>query len=67
MFTTHLSNFTQLPDFISITESWLTDNDNILDYKIDNYHDPIHINRPTKNSDDLSRGRGGLITYIKKT
>ena len=63
-FLTHLSTIKTLPDIIAINESWLTDNDNILDYQIDNYHKPIIVNRPA-NENGEQHG-GGLMTYIHK-
>ena len=44
---------------ICLTESWLGENDNILDFELDGYHPP-HQNRPN----DLPGG--GVITYIHK-
>ena len=62
-FTTHLLGLDQLPDIISLTETWLLDSDNLLDYQIENYHKPILCNR--QKSSSCSKG-GGILTYIRK-
>ena len=61
--TAHLNSLTQQPDIIALTETWLTDNDNTLDYQIDNYNIPIISNRSSKNNKQFG---GGLMTYIHK-
>ena len=47
-------------DIISISETWLTENDNILDYKLDGYHCPVFSNRQ-------GRHGGGVMIYIHNT
>ena len=55
-----LSGFNCKLHIICLTESWLGENDNILDFALDGYHPPHHQNRPN----DLPGG--GVITYIHK-
>ena len=53
-------------DVISISETWLGDNDNILDFQLENYHPPICCNRQIKNVKNCNIVGGGVITYIHK-
>ena len=47
-------------DIICLSETWLKDSDNILDFQLDNYHMPLCFNRgPNKIG-------GGIIAYFHK-
>ena len=55
-FTTLLNSVERKIHIISITESWLSEKDNIVDYTLPGYHPPLYQNRNTHG--------GGVITYI---
>ena len=61
-FETLLASFSSQVDIITITETWLSVDDNVNDYTLTNYHPPIVSNRKSKNS--LG---GGVMTYIHKS
>ena len=54
-------------DIISISETWLTSDDNLLDYQLDNYHLPINNNRDFKNRNKNGIIGGGVLTYFHKS
>ena len=54
-------------DIISISETWLTNNDNILDFQLNNYHPPIYYNRETKKNNDSYNIGGGVVTYFHES
>ena len=54
-----ISQMSQKAHVITLTETWLSENDNIDDFKIEGYHPPLAQNRKNKHG-------GGVITYIHK-
>ena len=57
--TEMLSLFHKQIDIITLTETWLTEQDNIDDFEIEGYHKPIYANR-------TGRMGGGIMIYVKK-
>ena len=57
--TSLISQTSQKIHIITLTETWLNDNDNSDDYNIEGYHPPVLQNRNNKYG-------GGVMTYIHK-
>jgi len=54
-----ISQTSQKIHLITLTETWLTENDNPEDYNLEGYHPPLLQNRRNKHG-------GGVMTYVHK-
>ena len=59
-FTYLLSRIKTKIHIICLTETWLNNNDNLLDYELDGYHPPLNQTRSG------NKHGGGVITYIHR-